>query len=269
MEAEKDLHDYEQSIAEKTKSVTDIERQLAAMQNDNTSVAIATKHGVTVSNALISSWQNGENAIASYGAVLTEQSSAFIGNIIGVQDYVYGLQAQANSAAGSLSYMFSTRADTLINELASSYSSESNLNAMTNTLQNSLANTLERGYNISSIENALSSIASGADSVASAANRAAQALASMGAAQVSGMSDNRKYAVVMNGKRQTSFFSSKYAKGGVIKKNKNNLYDSLVTVNGDVNDTKHFLSQMETVSKKCTNQILNGINTNFKYSRRR
>lgn len=46
-------------------------------------------------------------------------------------------------------------------------------------------------------------------------------------------------------------------------------YDSLVTVNGDVNDTKHFLSQMETVSKKCTNQILNDINTNFKYSRRR
>ena len=49
---------------------------------------IATEHGVIVSDVIISSWKSGENAIASYGAVLSEQSSAFIGNLIGVQSYV-------------------------------------------------------------------------------------------------------------------------------------------------------------------------------------
>lgn len=256
LDAAKDLHDYEQSISQKTKAVTDIERQLAAMQNDSSQATIAKRkqleeqlaeakkalteeeynhsietqkdalnqqytafeeernkeiealqltledretliansletvkanastvgeqiamiaqeHGIIVSDAIISSWKSGENAIASYGEVLSAGTSAFIGNIMGVQEYVYGLQAQANSTADSLAWMFSTRADNLVNELTSSYYSEANLNAMTNTLQNSLINTLERGYNINGITSALSSIASGADSVASAANKAA------------------------------------------------------------------------------------------------
>ena len=266
LEAARDLHEYELSIAEKTKAIENLERQLAAMQNDNTAATtakrkrleeqlaeakkalseeeyqhsidqqkdalnknyeafeeernkeiealkltledkellisnsletvkanaalvgeqiamIAQEHGVIVSDAVISSWKSGENAIASYGEVLSAGTSAFIGNIMDVQNYVYGLQTQANSTADSLAWMFSTRADNLVNELTSSYYSEANLNAMTGTLQNSLINTLERGYNINSITSALSSIASGADSVANAANRAAQALANMGAVQ--------------------------------------------------------------------------------------
>lgn len=262
----KALHDYEESIAEKTKSVTDLERQIAAMQNDNTAATIAkrklleeqlaearknledaeyehsiqaqedalnkqyedyeaernaeiealkasleeretliaqsfetvkanadivgqeialiaTQHGVTVSDAIISSWQNGETSIASYGTVLSENSSAFIANLMGVESEVYGLQEQANTTADSLSYMFATRADSLVNELTSSYYSEDNLNTMTQALRDSLVNTLEGGYNISGITSALNSIAEGANNVASAANSAAQALAAMGAAQ--------------------------------------------------------------------------------------
>lgn len=177
LKASKDLHDYEQSIAEKTKNITDIERQLAAMQNDNTAAttakrkkleeelseakkdlaeaeydhsieaqeealnkqyedfeearnkeiealkttledreallsqsfetvkgnadiigqeiaAIATEHGVTISNTILTSWQNGEKAIASYGDVLSSESSAFIGNIMSVENEVYRLQSQ-------------------------------------------------------------------------------------------------------------------------------------------------------------------------------
>lgn len=265
LQTSKDLHDYEESIAEKTKSISDLERQIAAMTNDNTAAAtakrklleeqlaeakadleeaeyehsievqenalneqydnfekeknneiealgvsledieniiaqsfesvkgnadvigqeiaaIAAQHGITVSDALISSWQSGENAIASYGLVLSESSSAFIGNIMGVENEVWNLQAQADSTANSLSWMFSTRADALVNELVSSYYSEVNLNAMTNALQNSLINTLERGYDISGITSALSSIANAANNVASAANNATAALANMGAA---------------------------------------------------------------------------------------
>lgn len=266
LKSTKDLHDYQQLIAEKTKSVTDLEHQIAAMANDDSAAtvakrkqleeqlaqarkeleeaeydhsieaqeealnkqyeqyeegrnaeiealrasleekeqliaesfeavkqnanvigqeiaAIAAEHGITVSNAIITSWQSGETAIASYGAVLSEQTSAFIGNLMGVEYEVYNLQAQANETANTLAWMFSTRADTLVGELASSYYSEQNLNYMTQALRDSLVKTLEGGYNISSITSALDSIAGHLIGVASAANSAANAISSVGAAQ--------------------------------------------------------------------------------------
>ncbi len=144
---------------------------------------IATQHGITISDAIITSWQNGEQAIASYGEVLAAGTSAFIGNIMGVENEVYALQYKANETANSLAWMFATRADNLVNELAASYYSEENLNYMTKALHDSLINTLEGGYNISSITSALDGIANGLNGVASAANNAASAMAAMGAAQ--------------------------------------------------------------------------------------
>lgn len=322
---------------------------------------IATQHGITVSNALISSWQNGENAIASYGSVLSAGTSAFIGSIIGVENEVWNLQTQANNTANSLAWMFSTRADTLVGELTSSYYAESNLNAMTNALQDSLVNTLERGYNISGITSALNGIANAANGVADSANKAAQALANMGTAQnttpspgqhLSGKSQNEFYYVDKNGKKnyigstgytpKNGQIISKYAsgtrnaKGGLSitdeegyelklpklangnytitgdgdqvltkaqtdnifdwsKINPNDLikvdvpnisnmipvlpdivprnvgnnvtlhYDSLVTVNGDVNDTNHFLKQMESVAGNVVNKSFTQLNKQLKF----
>jgi len=275
LRASKDLHDYQQSIAEKTKAVTDLERQIAAMQNDDTASTAAkrkkleeqlaqagkdledaeyehsieaqenalnkefedyeaaknaeiealrasleeregliaqsfeavkanadtigqeiaytaTQHGVTVSEAVITSWQRGEDAVASYGEALSAGTSAFIGNIIGVENEVYALQYKANETADGLAYMFATRADNLVNELANAYYSEENLGYMTQSLHDSLINTLEGGYNISGITSALDSIAGGLGNVASAANNAAQALAGMGAAQANAASQASK-----------------------------------------------------------------------------
>lgn len=123
---------------------------------------IAIEHGVTISDTLISSWQSGETAIASYGEVLSQNTSAFIGNLMGVENEVWNLQAQANNTANSLAWMFSTKADNLVDELATSYYAEANLATMTNALQNSLISTLERGYNVSSIVDSLASIESAA-----------------------------------------------------------------------------------------------------------
>lgn len=273
----KDLHDYQQQIAEKTKSVTDLERQIAAMQNDDSAATIAkrkqleeqlaqarkdlenaeydhsieaqenalnkqledyeaernaeiealrasleerelliaqsfenvkanadivgqeiayiaTQHGITVSDAIITSWKNGETAIASYGTVLSEGTSAFIGNIMGVENEVYALQYKANETANSLAWMFATRADNLVGELASSYYSEENLNYMTQALHDSLINTLESGYNISSIMSALDGIAGGLNGVASSAREAANAIAAVGAAQANVNSDYSDYS---------------------------------------------------------------------------
>lgn len=312
LRAAKDLHDYQQMIAEKTKSVTDLERQIAAMQNDDTAATvakrkqleeqlaqarkeledaeydhsieaqenalnkqledyeaqrnaeiealrasleerealiaqsfetvkanagiigqeiaqIAVEHGITVSDALITSWQNGENAIASYGQVLSAGTSAFIGNIMGVENEVYALQAQANATADTLAYMFATRADNLVNELTSSYYSEANLNAMTNALQDSLINTLERGYNIGSITSALDSIAAGADNVASAANNAANALSRMGAAQSSAQAQS-KYASQSSA---TASSASKTSGGG-----RNTIYDEDSNIIAIVSDQR-------------------------------
>ena len=247
LKASKDLHDYEKSIADKTKTINSLQAQIAAMQNDTSAATIAkrkqleqqlfeakadleeveyehsieiqeealnkqyeayekerndeieklreslndketilaesfetvkenasligqeiatiaTEHGINISNALISSWQSGEMAIASYGEVLSQNTSAFIGNIMGVENEVWNLQSQANNTASTLAWMFSTKADNLVNELSTSYFAEANLTNMTQALQQSLINTLERGYNVSSIVNSLASVENAANS---------------------------------------------------------------------------------------------------------
>lgn len=241
LDAEKDLHEYQNTIAEKSMSIAKLEKQLAAMQNDNTAATvakrkqleeqltearadldetqyehsvetqkealnqqyedyenarnqeietleetlkdreniiaismesvkqntqiiasqiteIANQHGIKVSSALTNSWASGENAIASYGEVLSQGTSAFIGNIMAVESQIYQLQADADVTAISLANMFGTNADNLVNQLNASYFAEVNLLNMTNALQCSLINTLQGGYDVSNIVNSLASI---------------------------------------------------------------------------------------------------------------
>lgn len=247
LKASKDLHDYEATIAEKSKAIVDIERQISSMRNDTSAstvakrkkleeqlveakkaleeeqyqhsitaqedalnkqfedyqksrndeieslreslnakdeilsesfqtvkenadivgqeiASIAVNHGITISDALISSWKSGETAIAGYGEVLSQGTSAFISNIMGIENEMWNLQANANSTANTLAWMFSTKADNLVNELSKSFYAEANLANMTNALQNSLINALERGYNVSSIVNSLAGVESAARS---------------------------------------------------------------------------------------------------------
>lgn len=91
-----------------------------------------------------------------------------IGNIMGVENEMWNLQANANNTANTLAWMFSTKADNLVNELSKSYYAEANLASMTNALQGSLINALERGYNVSSIVNSLASVESAARSAKAA-----------------------------------------------------------------------------------------------------
>ena len=210
---------------------------------------IAQEHGIVASNAIISPWTQGENAIASYGEVLSVQSSAFIGNIMGVENEVYNLQNEANVASVALSNMFATRADNLVGQLQASWYAEDNLNYATGILQSSLINTLERGYNIGGITSALGGIQSGLNGVADAANRAAQAIQNALGAQerrtsieFGGGNGNKAYRVkdIYSGevlgsftdyntaydfwkKNKASSQIAMYAKGGVIKKDNNPL----------------------------------------------
>lgn len=144
---------------------------------------MAQEHGILVSDSLLSAWQAGENAVAGYGEALTVQSSAFIGSLCGIEAYVYGLQETADTTAASLSQMFCTRAEQLVQELARSYYSEENLNAMTNVLQSSLTQMLEGGYQTGGIQSALSSVASETDRVTRSAREAAEALRQVGLEQ--------------------------------------------------------------------------------------
>ena len=193
--------------------------------------SIAAEHGVRISDAIITAWQNGENAVASYGTVLSENSSAFIGNLIDVENEVYTLQSQANVTADSLSYMFSARADNLVNELVTSYQSEENLNNMTKALNDSLVKTLESGYNISSLTNAIGSIIDGVNGIASAARNATQALSEMGAARQnannsggSGKGSSGKGSGSGGGNGGSGDWHTnqyvRFAKGGIVKKDK-------------------------------------------------
>lgn len=155
---EETLTDREDMIASSMESVKQ-NTQLVADQLTE----IANQHGITISNALILSWKSGENAIASYGEVLTQGTSVFIENIIGMENQLYQLQADADSTALSLASMFGTSADNLVAELNASYYAEANLLITTNALQNSLINTLQGGYDVSGIVNLLDSITKAAE----------------------------------------------------------------------------------------------------------
>ena len=141
---------------------------------------IAQEHGVKISDTITSAWNQGSNAIASYGQTLSAQSSVFLGNLLTVQNGIYALSAEANNTANSLGYMFSTSANTLLSELQSSYDSVGNVNTASQALKDSLVNTLERGYNINSITNGLSSIKSSANEAASAVRNLNSALSGSG-----------------------------------------------------------------------------------------
>ena len=200
---------------------------------------IAQQHGVTVSDAIITSWANGETAIASYGETLSAQSSAFIGNIMGVEAEVYNLQTQADNSSIALANMFATRADNLVGQLQASYMAEGNLNYATGVLQNSLVNTLERGYNIGGITSALSGIESGLNSVASAAQSAYDNIQKTLGAQASvpkyKLVDTRTDEVLATGSSwsdvnkvaQNKYLGvpnlsiQAFAKGGIVKKDEN------------------------------------------------
>jgi len=356
LKAAKNLHDYQEQIAEKTKSITDLERQIAAMRNDDTAASvakrklleeelaeakkeleeaqydhsieeqenalnqelenyeeernaeierlqasleekeqliaasfetvkqnadligqeiarIASEHGITVSNAIISSWQSGEMAIASYGAVLSEQTSAFIGNLMNVEYEVYNLQYQANETANTLAWMFSTRADSLVAELASSYYSEQNLNYMTQALRDSLVKTLESGYNINGLASALDNIAGRLNNVASAAHNAANAIQSVSTAQQSASDSKILYRLEgVAGGTITSYNKSDleklaksygkgsvvpaYANGGIITKSRSNPLNHIAESIGE--DTIIAAKEGESIlTKEQTNAVYN------------
>ena len=296
LDAAKDLHEYENTIAEKTKSVNDLERQISAMQNDTSAstmakrkkleeqlaqakkdlaeteyqhsievqkdalnkqyedyekerndeiealraslkdmeavltgsfdavknnsamigqeiAAIAAQHGVTVSTSLISAWQSGAGAVAGYGEVLSQNTSAFIGNIMGVENEVWNLQARADDTATSLAWMFSSRADTLVGELTTSYYAEANLADMTDALQQSLVNTLERGYDISSIVSSLDSVRNAANEAANAVNRIGNIPSSGGSQGNKGYTGIGASAAAGGGSSNLSYKALHYAGG--------------------------------------------------------
>ncbi len=150
---EESLKDKETIIAVSMESVKQNTQIIASQITE-----IANQHGIKVSTALTSSWASGENAIASYGEVLSQQTSAFIGNIMAVETQIYQLQTDADITALSLANMFGVTADNLVNQLTSSYFAEVNLLNMTNALQNSLINTLQGEYDVSSVVNSIKKI---------------------------------------------------------------------------------------------------------------
>ena len=150
---EESLKDKETIIAVSMESVKQNTQIIASQITE-----IANQHGIKVSTALTNSWASGENAIASYGEVLSQQTSAFIGNIMAVETQIYQLQADADITALSLANMFGVTADNLVNQLTSSYFAEVNLLNMTNALQNSLINTLQGEYDVSSVVNSIKKI---------------------------------------------------------------------------------------------------------------
>lgn len=139
----------------------------------------AQEHGIEVSSTLINAWSAGENAIASYGDVLTSASSEFIARLNGVEEETWNLQEQANQTSESIAEMFANNADNLVSELQRSWDSEDNLNNMTRALEDSFVAALDAGYRIGQVGEPMASAAAATEAVANAANSAADAFDNM------------------------------------------------------------------------------------------
>ncbi|WP_099467731.1 coiled-coil domain-containing protein [Konateibacter massiliensis] len=63
---------------------------------------LASEYNLTVSDAIMNPWTQGESAIASYGETLSSASSAFVGELNNVKDAIDDIAASADKAATSI-----------------------------------------------------------------------------------------------------------------------------------------------------------------------
>lgn len=129
---------------------------------------LAADHGVKISNSLTTSWKAGENAIASYGEVLTTGSSAFILQLSNVEQKEWDLQEQANSTSESISNLFTHKSEELVLEFDSATSSAIEFNDAITAIQQNLYELLDGGFDISGIASQLEEIESAAKSTSKA-----------------------------------------------------------------------------------------------------
>lgn len=127
---EKQLEDYKTAQENKITTLKEtldnvdmmVQQSLDTVLN-NSSVVFATlnelgaKYKISISDAVITPWFNGENALAHYGGVLTVQSSAFIGQLDSIKNATYAEQIQAENTANQLIATFGVSSGSLQNEL--------------------------------------------------------------------------------------------------------------------------------------------------------
>ena len=147
---------------------------------------IARKYGIKISTDVTEPWKNGESAIASYGEVLSAQSSGFIAILEGVEDEIYTMQKKADEANKSISDIFGDKSDQLVNDLNEAYTSAENLRNVAQSLKDSFVQAFDgSGYNFDSLINKI-------NDVTNAANAAKSAAGSVGGTSTSSSNNNNK-----------------------------------------------------------------------------
>lgn len=132
---------------------------------------IARKYGIKISADVTDPWKNGENAIASYGEVLTVQSSGFIAVLQGVEDEIYKMQEKADEANRTISDIFGDKSDQLVNDLNEAYTSAENLRNVAQSLKDSFVQAFDgSGYNFDSLINKINDVTNAANAAKSAAS---------------------------------------------------------------------------------------------------
>lgn len=131
---------------------------------------IARKYGIKISADVTDPWKNGEGAIASYGEVLTVQSSGFIAVLQGVEDEIYKMQGKADEANRTISDIFGDKSDQLVNDLNEAYTSAENLRNVAQSLKDSFVQAFDgSGYNFDSLINKINDVTNAANAAKSAA----------------------------------------------------------------------------------------------------
>ena len=134
---------------------------------------IARKYGIKISTDVTEPWKNGESAIASYGEVLSAQSSGFIAILEGVEDEIYTMQKKADEANKSISDIFGDKSDQLVNDLNEAYSSTENLRNLAQSLKDSYVQAFDgSGYNFDSLIKKINDVTNAANAAKKAVNDA-------------------------------------------------------------------------------------------------
>lgn len=231
---------------------------------------ITEQYGIEVTDDIVEPWKSGEGALASYGVVLTTQSSAFISQLAGVAAEEVELQRQADVTAASVAKVFTADATGLLKQLKNSYTEAGNLATMAKSVEDSFVNALGRKYNVENITSALKKVQDAANSAASALSAASSfgngfdigksgtysVVANYGdrdawtvakglskdeaekkAAEYQSKSSSTSYTPILdsvwNNEKKNSWFTTAYAKGGLVTKDPSNPLNAIARAVGE------------------------------------
>ena len=224
-------------------------------------------YGINLETSITEPWRVSEDALGQYAVSFGNHSSIFITQLQGIEGEIYNVQTQANNMAMSMINAMGVSSAGLVGQVNNVASALNNDVNYAQYLGNMLYSVLSANYNTSGITSSLYSVKDAANSAASAVGSLMGALSgntSRGYYAVytgSGSYSSEKFATEAEANAWVAKANAgsnsghkwvvrKYAKGGLVKRDKNNPYNSVAESVGE--DTFVAVQEGEYVLDKYT-----------------